>query len=66
MTRDVTEGRIDGELSAEIGPHAEDFVMGLIRLFGVSGVGFLESIAEVSLEAVSGERVSSCQGLGCG
>ena len=63
---DVREGRMDGELCTEVGPDSEDFVPGLVGFLGISGFSDLESIAEVSVEAVSGGRCSSCQGLGCG
>ena len=63
---DVREGRMDGELPVEIGPDSKDFVPGFVGLLGISSFSDLESIAEVSVEAVSGGRCSSCQGLGCG
>ena len=56
MGRDVREGRTDGEVMTEVGPDSEDLVAGFVGFLCVSGVGDLESIAEVRVEVNSGDR----------
>jgi hypothetical protein len=56
LGRDVREGRTDGEFMTEVGPDSEDLVAGFVGFLCVSGVGDLESIAEVRVEVNSGDR----------
>ena len=61
-TRDITEGRLVAKVEAELGPVAEDLVSPPAMFDGVGAGGSFERSAQVSEEAVSGERWSSRQG----
>ena len=63
---DSAEGRADPELLAELGPFAEDLVLGLAVLDSGAFGADSQSSAEVSSEAVCGFKWSSCQGVSCG
>ena len=66
MAVDITEGRGDVVLSTELGPEAEDTVLGAAVLAGVGLGGKVESSAEIRREAVSCGSRSITQGLSCG
>ena len=64
---DVAERRVDTVLSTEGGcPNTEDLLAGFGGFAGEGGVGDLQSSNEISREAVSDRRWSSCQGRVCG
>ena len=63
---DVAERRVDTVLSTEGCPNTEDLLAGFGGFAGEGGVGDLQSSDEISREAVSDRRWSSCQGRGCG
>lgn len=58
--------RTDSNGAAEVFPLSEDGVTGGVGLSAVGGGRDIESIAEVSREAVSFGRCSRTQGLACG
>ena len=63
---DVAERRVDTVLSTEGCPNTEDLLASFGGFAGEGGVGDLQSSDEISREAVSDRRWSSCQGRGCG
>ena len=63
---DSTEGKADPQLVAESGPLAEDLVLGMAVFDGGAFGADLQSSAEVSSEAASRVKWSSCQGASCG
>jgi hypothetical protein len=63
---DVGKRGLDAEFSTEGYPNAEDVVSALGGLGSVGGIGDLQCSDEISCEAVTGGRWSSCQGVLCG
>jgi hypothetical protein len=66
LSNDVRQARINPNGAAKASPQSEYLVSSFVGLGSVGGGGDLESSAEISREAVSGAKVSSCQGAGCG
>ena len=66
LVLDSTEGRADPQLVAELGPLAEDLVLGMAVFDGGAFGADLQSSTEVSSEAASGVKWSSFQGASCG
>ena len=66
MSRDITEGWLLAQRVAEGDPGGKDLVTRVVGLGDVSGGDKQQRRVEVSCEAISCLRCSSCQGLSCG
>ena len=63
---DITEGRGDPLLMAELGPVVKGIGLGANRFGSVGLGGEIASSAEISFEEISVGRWSSTQGCACG